>query len=360
MKLQWTFDKDAFNRLQDLVNILSPSMEERAMSSLLRHHWDSLGASVRTDVMGNVYASLGTKQALNVGIVAHMDTVAVQITKILSNGLLQIRHIGLRAHTLLGQPLKVLTRKGAIDGVIGFDPTSQFSQPKGLIDDDLWMDIGAFDYDQASEMVDIGDLAVLTPRISEMGHDTICGTAIDDRIGLFIMNECIRWFTGHNTPVNLHFIGSVQEEVGLRGAAVVAANSPLDACFILDVDYATDTLCSHDNQMGPLFLGKGVGLHVKSDNNPVLRRICREVADREHIPYQLSLGRYIYGGTDGSSIQIQQNGVAVLNLNIPCRYMHSPIEMCSKRDVESTVQLLIAVIEELAERNQTGFVPGID
>lgn len=360
MKQQWTFNNDALVRLGELINIISPSMEERTMSSFLYHHWRDLGADVRTDVMGNIHATLGSGNTLNLGVVAHMDSVAVQVTKILPNGLLQMRHIGIKPHTLLGQPMKVLTRNGVIEGVIGFDPTSQYGQPKGLVDEDLWMDIGASSYEQACKMVELGDLAVFSPRLVEIGQDNLCGTAIDDRIGIFIMNECLKWFATHDTPINIHFMGTVQEEVGLRGAAVLAANTPLDACFILDVDYATDTLTPHENQMGALYLGKGVGLHRKSDNNPVLREICREVAEKEGIPYQLSLGRFIYGGTDGTSLQIQQKGIAVANLNIPCRYMHSPVEICNKLDIESTLQLLISTIHELAERKICSFIPEVD
>ena len=360
MNPQWTFDSEALKRLKSLIEMISPSMNEVAMASHLRKEWQNAGADIKTDVMGNVYASLGKGHALNLGIVAHMDTVAVQITKILPNGLLQMRHIGLRPHTLLGQPMKVLTSKGIIDGVIGFDPTSQYGQPKGLVDEDLWMDIGANGYEQARSMVQLGDLAVLAPRFAEMGEQYVSGTAIDDRIGLFVISECMNWFSANPPAVNLTFMGSAQEEVGLRGSTVLASNTKLDACIVLDVDYATDTPTPHENQMGPLHMGKGVGLHVKSDINAVLRRITLEVAETEHIDHQISLGRFIYGGTDATALQIQQSGVATLNLNIPCRYMHSPVEMCHKHDVESCIRLLIALVEQLGRSRQHSFIPGID
>lgn len=360
MKRKWTFSQRSLKQLNDLMTIISPSMNEVAMAKHLRTLWKNMGAEVKTDIMGNVHASLGCKNALSIGIVAHMDTIAVQVTKILPNGLLQMRHIGPRPHTLLGQPMKVLTRKGIIEGVIGFDPTSQYGQPKGLVDDDLWMDIGASSYENACDMVEVGDTAVFAPRFTEISNQHISGTALDDRIGLFVMNESLKQCIALQIPVNLHFIASVQEEVGLRGSAIIAANTPLDACIVIDVDYATDTPTPHDNQMGSLCMGKGVGLHVKSDNNPVMRRIALEVATVEKIPVQQSLGRFIYGGTDSTSLQLQQRGVATLNLNIPCRYMHSPVEMCHKRDVESAIQLLVALNEELGRRQQKSFIPGID
>ena len=365
MEYKWKFDKKALHRLEPLASVISPSTEEILMARYLRSWWQEMNLNINTDVMGNIYASINAQNRrkdnlLNLGIAAHMDTVSVQITNILPNGMLQFRSIGLQPHTLLGQPIKVLTSAGVIDGVIGFDPTSQYGQPKGLVLDDLWMDIGANSFEQACKMVEIGNLAVLLPRISNMGDNYLSGTAIDNRVGLFILNECLRWFTTHVPLINLYFIGTVQEEVGLRGANTAIANLPLDACIILDVDYATDTPASHENQMGPLHLGKGVGLHAKADNNPVLRRIAKEVAEKQQIPYQMSLGRFTYGGTDASPLQIQNGGIATLNVNIPCRYMHSPIEMCHKKDVESAIRLIIELVEELGTRLQKTFLPGID
>lgn len=362
MSRQWIFNNEAKNRLNALMDIISPSMEEVLMANNLREQWGDMGVDVQTDVLGNIYASLNTNQMdrLSLGIVAHMDTVAVQITNISPYGMLQFRPIGLLPHTLLGQSMKVLTSKGLADGVIGFDPTSQYGQPKGLILDDLWIDIGACDYEQASNMIEVGSLAVLEPRFSILRDEYLSGTAIDNRIGLFVLNECLKWFSSREPLINLYFIGTVQEEIGLRGANTAIANLPLEACIVLDVDYATDTPASHENQMGPLHLGKGVGLHAKADNNPVLRRIAKEVADRHQIQYQMSLGRYNYGGTDASPIQIKNGGVATLNVNIPCRYMHSPIEMCHKGDVESAIRLIIELVEELGSRLHVNFIPGID
>lgn len=360
---KWILNSAAAKRLKHLTEIIAPSMDEQIMANYLREQWNNLFGNTRIDVMGNLCALStmeGTTEALQIGVVAHMDTVAIQITNILPNGMLQFRSIGLQPHTLLGQSMKVLTNNGVISGVIGFDPTSQYGQPKGLVLDDLWLDIGARNCDDACQLVEVGNLAVLEPRLEEMENSCLCGTGIDDRIGLFVLNECVMWFAEHSVPVNLYFIGTVQEELGLRGANTAIANLPLDACIIIDVDYATDTPASHENQMGPLHLGKGVGLHAKADNNPVLRRIAKEVANKHQIPYQISLGRFTYGGTDASPLQIQNGGIATLNVNIPCRYMHSPIEMCHKKDVESAIRLIIELVEELGTRQQKKFIPGID
>ena len=357
---KWCFEDRHFEQMSELVHIVSPSMEECKMAAYLRSVWLGKGAEVRSDVMGNIYATMNAGDSIHIGLVAHMDTTAIQITKILGNGFLQFRSIGLRPHLLLGQNMKILTGKGVIQGVIGFDPTSQYGQPKGLVEDDLWLDIGACDYAEASSKVEIGDLAVLSPHISKMADGIICGTGIDDRVGLFILNECLEKFKETAPAVCLHLIGTTQEEVGLRGAGVIASQCKLDACFVIDVDYATDTLAPHENQMGALHLGKGVGIHIKSDNNPVLRKIVCDVAEMNNIPYQKSLGRFVYGGTDATAVQLQCGGVATVNINIPCRYMHSPIELCHQIDIESAIDVIMYSIQEIANKRINHFIPYLD
>lgn len=357
---KWTFDEAAYGRLQSLVSVVSPSMDETDMASYLRNCWKDCGMSPETDVMGNLHASFKGQRDVNVALCAHMDTVAVQITRILPNGMLLFRRVGLTPHVLLGQRLTFKTPKGKVQGVVGFDPTSQYGQPKGLVEEDLWIDICASSQAEAEALVGVGDLGVINYGMMAVNGDCLCGSSLDNRIGLFVLNECMRWYAGKDVPVNLHFVATVQEEVGLRGGAVAASHGRYDACIVLDVDYATDTLVPHDNQMGVLKLGAGAGLQMKADNNPVLRKLAADTARRENIDIQMSLGRFLYGGTDSSPIQLAGNGVATLNLSLPCRYMHSPAEICHRKDVESAVNLLISLMEEIGSRPSSTFIPGID
>lgn len=354
----WKFDSLAYNRLNDLIQVISPSMNEVSMARYLQKLWYDKSIELESDVLGNLYAVINKEGHIHIGVVAHMDTVAIQITNILHNGLLQFRSIGLNPHVLLGQQMVVLTEKGLVHGSIGFDPTSQYGQPKGLTNDDIWLDIAAISAKEACSMVEVGDLAVLKPSLKKVNNNFILGTGIDNRIGLFILTEYLHMFVRNPIPsICLHIIASTQEEVGLRGASIIAAKHPLDACLIIDVDYATDTLTPHENQMGILHLGKGVGLHVKADNNYTLRKMVCQIASQKRIPIQKSVGRFVYGGTDATSLQLQYKGIATMNVNIPCRYMHSPIEMCHKADVEYAILLLNEIISEIGTMQLNCFIP---
>lgn len=191
----WTFDETACNRLKQFLSVISPTMNETDMASLLRTHWGTLGVITDTDFMGNVHARKNGSKDINIALCAHMDTVAIQITKILPNGMLQFRRIGITPHVLLGQKVLIKTSNGIVNGVIGFDPTSQYGQPKGLVDEDLWIDICALSRQEAELMVSIGDLAVLDNEFTILNNDFLCGTALDNRLGLFILTECVRWFS---------------------------------------------------------------------------------------------------------------------------------------------------------------------
>ncbi len=358
----WSFDEAALQRLESLTTIVAPTTDEVPIADYLRQEWGAM-ARVETDVLGNLHAhsDCTNRPVLKIGLVAHLDSVAIQITKILPNGMILFRPVGLRPHILLGQPMVILTEKGLVHGVVGFDTTSQYGQPKGLVIEDLWLDIFVHDKTEAEQRVSVGDFAVLAPRFAMENDQYISATAIDDRIGVFIISECLRYFYHHPIHnVELHYFGSVQEEISIRGANTLLSQTPLDACMIIDVDYATDIPTPHEDQMGALHLGKGVGLHRKADNNPILRKCFVDTAKAHHIPYQMSVGRSIAGGTDSCVIQLAGKGIATLNVNIPCRYMHSPVETCHIADVEAAINLIITSIEMLAERNSKTFIPGID
>lgn len=334
------------SRLKELINLLeiiSPSMQEKEMLDYLQKRWHDAcpqGQS-RTDVMGNLEFSIIQNESYpTLAIVAHADTVCIQITSTIGNGKFRFRSIGLSPHTLLGQQVIVVTENGTrLDGVIGFDATSQFGQPKGLIFEDLWIDVPG---DNAGE-ISPGDLCVLHPHISLSGT-TITSPGLDDRVGLFIIGEILRNY-GQNKlqlPVNLICVATVQEEIGLRGSGMFRFSHHPDAVIVLDVDYATDIPTSHEDQMGRLWLHKGPGVQRKADNDSGMRQLLVKAAGLADKPIQISLGRFLYGGTDGTQLQMTRDdkGYRIANLTIPCRYMHSPAETVSIFDVFTAIDIL--------------------
>lgn len=357
---KWNFDEVAKKNFTALLNLYSPTSMEVETASLLREEWNQLNLDVSTDVMGNVCGKINKGSNFTLALVSHMDVVAVQITKIMNNGLLLFRRLGTQLYSLIGKRILIRSSNRTIEGVIGFEPLNRNVPENGLVDDDLWIDIGVSSQSEAADLVDIGDLGVYLPHFEKIGPNKICAAGLDDRVGVFIEMEVIKWCVKHEINISVCAIGTVQEEIGLRGAGIVGQNHKIDACIVLDVDFATDTLSSRDKMLGELHLGKGVGFNRKADNNPVLQSLVINVANELNIPYQVTLGRNIYGGTDAGVLQLQKGGIATTNINIPCRYMHSSNEMCDKRDIESAVNLLIGLISKLESMDEKNFIPGIN
>lgn len=348
------FDDVRLQRLKTLLEITSPSMQEREMQEFLLREWKEKCPSgeFKTDALGNLeFSVIKDNSYPTLALVAHADTVCVQITSAIGNGKFKFRSVGLSPHTLLGQQIVVITEDGEkFDGVIGFDATSQYGQPKGLIFEDLWIDIPGVD----TQKISPGDLAVLRPCIS-ITNKTITAPGLDDRVGLFIMGEALRYYAENlsNLKLNLICVATAQEEVGLRGSGMFNFSHFPNAIIILDVDYATDIPTPHEDQMGRLWLHHGPGLQRKADNSPKIRKMIMESAKGIDKPFQISLGRFLYGSTDGTQLQMTRNpnGYSIANFSIPCRYMHSPSETVSRNDISASIDILCELINNLSAKS---------
>lgn len=344
-----TISDSALARLASLIGIVSPSMQELEMVSYIKNDWQSVApeGQVTIDAIGNLEFAIRRNDSYpTLALVAHADTVCVQITQKIGIGKYRFRSIGCNPHILLGQRVIILNEAGEkFNGVVGFDATSQFGQPKGLVFEDLWIDVPDSEHCQS---IGTGDLVVMKPDYMTEG-DFITSTTLDDRLGLFVIGEVLRWYSQCDFPVNLTCVATVQEEVGLRGSLAFEFRHRPDAVIVLDVDYATDLPTPHEDQMGRLYLGQGPGVLRKADNSPLLRNFIKSVASIRDIPLQTSLGRFVYGGTDCSSFQVMRDvqGFPVANITLPVRYMHSPVETASLSDVAHVIELTKGLVEYL-------------
>lgn len=345
-----TISDSALVRLTSLIEVISPSMQEQEMISYIKNDWHSVApdGQMVIDAIGNVEFAIRRNNSYpTLALAAHADTICVQITQKVGIGKYRFRSIGCSPHMLLGQKVIIVNEVGEkINGVVGFDATSQFGQPKGLVFEDLWIDVPDSEHCQS---IDIGDLVVLKPNYVTDG-DSITSTALDDRLGLFVIGEVLRWYSLCDSHVNLTCLATVQEEVGLRGSQAFNFSHAPDAVIVLDVDYATDIPTPHEDQMGRLCLGQGSGVLKKADNSPLLRNLIKSAASARDIPLQASLGRFVYGGTDCTSLQVIRDvrGFPVANITLPVRYMHSPIETASLSDVAHAIELIKGVAEDMS------------
>lgn len=245
-------------------------------------------------------------------------------------------------------------------GVIGRKPIHLLGdedRKKVVKMEDLWIDIGAKDKDEASSLVSIGDPAVLDYDFAELRNGMAVGRGFDDRIGAFVILEAARLLATMKPKAEIYAVATVQEEVGLRGAHTSAFGIDPKVGIAVDVGFATDTpgMGNEKKKVGDIAMGKGPIIARGPNINPKLFDLLVETAEEEKIPYQLE-GAPRGTGTDANAIQLTRAGVATGLISIPNRYMHSPCELVNLDDVENVARLIAHAVARIDEA--TDFIPG--
>jgi putative aminopeptidase FrvX len=333
---------ELLKRLSETPGI--PGREE-AMRVIVREALTGHVDEISVDRLGNVIAhKKGTGP--KVAVAAHMDEIGFLVSHVdEETGFLRIDPVGgFDPRTLIAQRVAVYARGGVTYGLIGTKPVhvlTEEERKKVPEMKDLFVDIGLTGK-EAKEQVRVGDPVTLVQTFAEVGN-LVTGKALDDRLGVYVGIEAVRRLGKHEADV--YFIATVQEEVGLRGARTSAFTVAPDMGVALDVTIACDIpgVPAHEQVTR---LGKGVAIKVKdslSISHPGLVQFLVNLAEERKIPYQLEI--LPRGGTDAGAIQPAREGVAVVTISIPTRYVHTVVETAHKDDIEAAISLLVAFLE---------------
>ncbi len=289
----------------------------------------------RVDALGNLIAfkrgtGHGSAPAARVMIAAHMDEIGVMISHVDANGFLRFTNVGgVQANTLFGS--RVLFANGS-QGTFGMDGKPLASEKPEMAK--MFVDVGATS--AADAPVGVGDVGVFRSEFADLGK-RILDPSLDNRIVCAILIETLRELT--STPNDIYAVFTVQEEVGLRGAATAAYGVEPDVALALDVTLTGDMPEAHTMEVS---LGKGPAVKVLDKRmiaHPGVRRWLVNTAQAFDIPYQLEVLEF--GSTDAAAIQISRSGVPTGALSIPSRYIHTPVQMVDYDDVQNSVRLLV-------------------
>ena len=352
------FSAESMKFLETLLRSASPTGYEVEAAKVFRDYLSDV-CNVRCDVMGNTIASLNESAPMRVMMSGHYDEIGFQIVYISEEGLLYFRpNGGIDKLTGPSSEVDILTAKGKVPGVIGKKPI-HLLKPKerdcAVELHDMWIDIGAANKAEAEELVSIGDPVVMRENFRMLNANRFISKGCDDKIGAFIVAETMRRLAERKLNVAVFGVGSVQEEVGLRGATVSCFGIDPQVGFGIDVGFATDLPDIPKRQYGDIALGKGIILSKSCDNNIVLGEILRKTAKDNSIAIQESTAHRATGGTDTAAIQMTRAGVATALLSVPNRYMHSQVEMCDLRDAEAAIELLTETIASFS--GDESFIP---
>lgn len=297
----------------------------------------------KVDSLGNAYALLSNNDSPPIMIEAHCDEIGFQVINIGESGLLYIRRNGgVDEQCLPGSIVAIQTISGGyIEGVIGKKPIHLMSQDdrrRTAEIHQLWVDTGLTP-ETVKQEVSIGAAVVSSPNFRMLGN-RIASKALDNRVGLFVITEVFKNLSGKSLNKNLCAVATTQEELGCRGAAVAAHRCKPTVAITVDLDFATDLPDTNADRYGNICLGKGVVLPFNADISPKVFKRMVDICESHGISFQKSARPHATGGTNISRIQLARDGIETMLLGIPCRYMHTPVEMCDVEDINSAISLL--------------------
>jgi len=348
--------------LKNLLATPSPSGFERPVQELVRA-WAKLYADeVKTDHHGNVIAIRRPREVNSntqrVMLAGHCDQIALMVQHIDENGFLYVQPMGgWDMQILIGQHLTVWGLEGPIHGVIARRATHLLTpeeRNKVPIFTDVWVDIGAKDKADAERLVRPGDTVTLALGLREMLNGLACAPGMDDKVGAWTVFETLRLLHGRPVNVEVYFVSTVQEEIGLRGATTAAYGINPTVGIAVDVCHATDTPSNDKKQLGETKLGSGPAIYRGPNINPRVGELLEKTGKDHEIAVQLK-GAPRGTGTDANAIQISRAGVAAGLVGIPNRYMHSPVEMVALADMDGAAKLLAEFCAGLSA--QTDWTP---
>lgn len=302
---------------------------------------------ITTDALGSVTVRVGNAGP-KVMIAAHHDEIGLMITDIEDDGCLRFtRNGGVDPRILPGMELSVITREGALYGVVGAKPPHLLTakeRSKALKMEQLYIDLG-YDAETVRKKVRVGDMAVMLARpVKLMGTKLACKT-MDDRASVASMLVAMEMTRQLNSPARAYYVATSQEEIGSKGAKTAAYSIAPDFAVAVDVTHGEGpgTGKWEAFPLEKMTIVSGPHLH------PELTKICQETADKWRIPYTREIASG-HTGTDASAIFNAHGGVPTILLSVPLRYMHTTVEVGDVDVIRDVGRLMALFIDEVARR----------
>lgn len=330
---------ELFEIIQTLNHTHGPSGDEGDIRTIIAELVQPYADDITTDTMGNLIVhKFGSGPKLLFS--AHMDSIGLIVTHIEKNGFLRVGRLGgISPNEMIYTPIRF---KNGTQGVVVPEEKADFEKLKL---DECYLDIGAKDEEEARSMVQVGDTAIYNTLSFINGYKVI-SPYIDNRISCAILIAALAKI--QQCPNDLYMLFSVQEEVGLRGVKTAAWSIDPDYGLVVDVTDVDDTPGS--KRCGTVKLGKGAAIKVMDSSvicHPRVIKCLEQVAVQQNIPTQRDIMRD--GGTDAGAIHTTRTGVLTGGISVPCRYIHTPVEMADLNDALACVQLTTAFAETKLE-----------
>jgi putative aminopeptidase FrvX len=347
---------------KELTEAAGVSGYEGEVRAIIRRRLEPL-ASIKHDKLGSIIGvKPGTANAPRVMLAGHMDEVGFMVSLITEEGFIRFVPLGgWWSQVMLGQRVVVKTSGGDVPGVLGARPPHLLDaeEAKKLVDKkDMYIDIGATSAAEVKDCgVRLGDPVIpICPFTVMAPGKTYLAKAWDDRLGCALFIQAFERLQGKDHPNTLYGVGTVQEEVGPRGAKTSVHNVNPDVAIVLEVDIAGDVPGIKPEESS-VKLGKGPSLllyDARMIPNLRLRDLVIATAEENRIPLQFSAVRG--GATDGAVIHMHNEGVPTVVLGIPTRHIHSHAGIVRRDDFDHALDLLVKLILRLDKVTVDGLI----
>lgn len=347
--------EEMLKMLKELTDANGIPGNEREPREVMRRHIEPFADEVETDHLGSLIAKKhgSVNNGPKIMVAGHLDEIGFMVTNIDERGFVKFQTVGgWWEQVMLAQRVTVMTKNGSVPGVIGSKPPhilAPAARKKSVDKKEMFIDIGASSREEAKEFgVRPGDSIVPVCDFTVMKNEKLLmAKAWDNRIGCAIAIEVLRRLKDEDHPNTVYGVGTVQEEVGLRGARTSAHQIKPDIGFGVDVGIAGDTPGVSDKD-ALAKMGEGpqiIMFDASMVSHKGLRDFVTDTADEKNIPYQFDA--VPGGGTDSGAIHLTANGVPALSITIATRYIHTHAGILHRDDFENAVKLIVEVIKKM-------------
>ena len=348
-------------RIQDLLKRLSetpgPSGQEHQVRETIAQELKPCCRELREDPLGNLIAKVGAEDGYRVGVLAHMDEVGLIVSRISDNGLIGFELVGLiDERSLLACEVDIIASEGQlIRGVIGsksrhLQTAEELNTPVSYRQ--LWIDIGTSSPDEVLRQgIDIGCGIVFATKFHCYPNEVVKGKALDNRIGCSVLIEALKSLSSDLKNVTLYGMFTCQEEIGAKGARVVAFDLRPQLAITLDT-----VPTENPDKVGPRDIAINGGPVIRIFDwypsttygmftHPAIKARLLKVADDEQIRYKKDVLTKSF--LDSAQVHLTAGGIPGGSICFPRRYAHSPVELSHLNDVKDGLELLVKFIKSL-------------
>jgi putative aminopeptidase FrvX len=353
----------SYDFLRKYINNASPTGFESPGQKMWLEYIRPYTDSFFTDPYGSAAGVINTDAPFKVVIEAHADEISWFVNYISAEGLIYLKRNGGVDHQVApAKRVLIHGKKGAVKAVFGWPAihtrmaNGDNKEPVPKVDN-LFLDCGARNKKDVEALgIHIGAVATYEEGYDELAYDYLIGRAMDNRIGGFMIAEVARLLKENKKklPYALYIVNAVQEEIGLRGAEMMARRIKPDIAIITDVTHDTTTPMINKIIEGDVACGKGPSLAFGPAVHNKLLDIVEETASKNKIPVQMrTVSRST--GTDTDSFAYANDGCPSVLISIPLRYMHTTVEMLHKDDIENTIRLMYETLLTLSPKTNLSY-----